>query len=149
MLVLYPVLVVILPNLAYGTVLHFTFPFDTAFQVLGILLWVVGGGLILWCSRLLGPIMMTDGVVESHELVTRGPYAAIRHPVYTGHMLMALGAAALFLSYLLLVFALVTIVLAHVQARGEERLLASPEGFGEEYGTYMETTGRFLPKFAS
>ncbi|MFQ5907649.1 MAG: methyltransferase family protein [Thermoplasmata archaeon] len=142
----YPVLMVVWPEIAYGTILHFTFPFDTAVQVLGIVIWVAGVGLLLWCSRLLGPIMMTDGVVEGHELMKRGPYAVIRHPTYVGHVLMGLGVAAIFLSYLLVVMALLTIVFAQVQARGEERLLASPDGFGEAYRAYMEETGRFLPR---
>jgi protein-S-isoprenylcysteine O-methyltransferase Ste14 len=142
----YPVLLVVWPEVAYGTILHFAFPLDTATQVVGILLWVLGVGLLLWCSRLLGPIMMTDGVVEGHELMKRGPYAVIRHPTYVGHVLMGLGVAAIFLNYLLVVMALLTIVFAQLQARGEERLLASPDGFGEAYRTYMEETGRFLPR---
>ncbi|MFQ5962268.1 MAG: methyltransferase family protein [Candidatus Methylomirabilales bacterium] len=145
-LLFYPILMVVWPDVAYGTVLHFSFPFDTAVQVLGLLLWALGVGLLLWCSRLLGPLMMTDGVVEGHELMTRGPFAVIRHPTYLGHMLMALGAATLFLSTVLLVLALLTILFAYVQARGEEQLLASPEGFGEAYRAYMRTTGRFLPR---
>ncbi|MFQ5920088.1 MAG: methyltransferase family protein, partial [Thermoplasmata archaeon] len=145
----YPVLVVVWPDVTYGTVLHFAFPLDTAVQVVGILIWVAGVVLLLWCSRLLGPIMMTNGVVEGHELVKRGPYAVIRHPTYVGHVLMALGVAAIFLSYPLVAIALLTVVFAHVQARGEERLLASPEGFGEAYRDYMEETGRFLPRLGS
>jgi protein-S-isoprenylcysteine O-methyltransferase Ste14 len=145
----YPVLTVVWPDVAYGTVLHFAFPLDSGVQVLGILLWGAGVGLLLWCSRLLGPIMMTDGVVEGHELVKRGPYAVVRHPTYIGHVLVAFGVAATFLSYLLVVLALLTVVFAHVQARGEERLLASPEGFGEAYRAYMEGTGRFLPRLGS
>lgn len=148
-LFLYPVLVVVVPDIAYGTVLQFSFPFDTALQVLGIILWGVGAGLLLWCSRLLGPIMFTDGVAEGHELVTQGPYAVIRHPAYTALILVAFGAATIFLSYVLLGLALLSIVLAHLQARGEERLLASPEGFGEAYRAYMEETGRFLPGLGS
>ncbi|MFQ5552258.1 MAG: methyltransferase family protein [Thermoplasmata archaeon] len=145
----YPVLMVLWPEVAYGTVLHFAFPLDTAAQILGILLWVMGVSLLLWCSRLLGPIMMTDGVVEGHELMKRGPYAVIRHPTYVGHVSVALGVATIFLSYLLVVMALLTIVFAHFQARGEEQLLASPEGFGEAYRAYMEETGRFLPRLGS
>ena len=145
----YPILVVVLPDVAYGTVLHFGFPFDTAVQVVGILLWGAGAGLLLWCSRLLGPIMMTDGVVEDHELVTQGPYAVIRHPTYVGHMLVAFGVETIFLSYPLLGLALLTVAFAHVTAGGEERLLASQEGFGEVYRDYMEETGRFLPRLGS
>lgn len=148
-LFLYPLLVAAVPDAAYGTLLHFSFPFDTAVQILGILLWGVGVGLLLWCSRLLGPIMMTDGVVEGHELVTRGPYTLIRHPTYTALILVAFGVAMIFLSYVLLGLALLSVVLAHLQARGEERLLASPEGFREAYRAYMEDTGRFLPRLAS
>ncbi len=93
--------------------------------------------------------MMTDGVVEGHELVTRGPYSAMRHPTYTAFILLAFGVATIFLSYPLLGLALLTVVFAYSQARGEERLLASQEGFGEVYRDYMEETGRFLPRIGS
>ena len=146
-LLLYPVLVAAVPTVAYGTILNFSFPLDSAVQVLGILLWALGAFLLLWCSRLLGPIMTIDGVAVGQELVTRGPFAVIRHPTYTAHILLALGATALFLSYVLLGVSLLTIVLARSLARHEEQLLASPEGFGEAYRGYMTETGRFLPRF--
>lgn len=146
---LYPILMAIVPDVAYGTPLHFAFPFDTAVQGLGVLLWGAGAGLLLWCSRLLGPIMWIDGVAEGHELVTRGPFAVIRHPTYTAFILLGFAVAMIFLSYLLLGLALLIIVLARTQARGEERLLASSKGFGEVYQAYMEETGRFLPKLGS
>jgi protein-S-isoprenylcysteine O-methyltransferase Ste14 len=145
-LFLYPTAVLIVPNVAYGTVLHFSFPLDTGVQIFAILLWAFSAGLLVWCSRTLGPIMLTDGVVEGHSLITRGPYAVIRHPTYTAFILLGFSVAMIFLSYLLLGLAILVLVLASAQARAEERLLASPEGFGEEYQAYMGRTGRFLPR---
>ncbi|NIN63588.1 MAG: hypothetical protein GTO63_02495 [Anaerolineae bacterium] len=145
----YPVVVAIVPGITYGTVLNFSFPYDSALQLLGIFLWCVGAVLLLWCSRLLGSIMTIDGVAEGHKLMTRGPFATIRHPTYTAWVLLALGAAGIFLSYVLLVVAVLTVALARLLASREEQLLASPEGFGEEYRAYMKETGRFLPKLRS
>ena len=48
------------------------------------------------CHRTLGPLFSwLVGVHEDHTLITRGPYAAVRHPSYTGYMLMVAGPATL------------------------------------------------------
>lgn len=142
----YPFAVVAAPSLVYGSVLAFSLPLDSTFQVVGLLLWGCGAGLLLWCERLLGPIMTVDGVAEDHTLVTNGPFDRVRHPTYLGYVVLAFGTSMLFLSYLLFVFTLLTLVIANHLARSEERLLSSAQGFGEGYVAYMARTGRFLPK---
>ena len=144
---LYPFAVAVLPSLAYGTVLNFAFPMDSVFQVLGFFLWGAGGVLVLWGGRTLGRFVVIEiGVAKDHELITAGPYARIRHPMYSGVQCMAIGLTLVFLSDVLLAFAVLAVSLANYRARKEERLLASKEGFGETYRAYMARTGRFLPR---
>lgn len=79
------------------------------------------------------------------ELVTRGPYARIRHPFYTSFLLAFL-AAFLSLPHVstLACLAYAGIALTLAALREERRLAASP--FGAEYRRYLAASGRFLPR---
>jgi protein-S-isoprenylcysteine O-methyltransferase Ste14 len=144
---LYSFFTVVAPAYAYRTVLTFSFPFDEAFQVAGLGVWVAGGLLVLWAGRALGRFMMIQiAVTSDHELITIGPYARIRHPTYTGAIFLTMGIALVFLNVALLAAAGLVVTLANYRAQKEERLLASPEGFGAKYRQYMARTGRFLPR---
>lgn len=72
-----------------------------------------------------------------------GPYARVRHPMYTGDMLAFLGVFPLTLSLLALVSLLA--VPAQVAVAGIEE--AGLEGrFGASYRVYAARSGRFLPR---
>jgi protein-S-isoprenylcysteine O-methyltransferase Ste14 len=142
----YPFLMILAPAFAYETILTLSFPLDQVIQVVGLLVWVAGGLLVLSAGRALGRFMTIQIVVANdHELITMGPYARIRHPTYTGAILLTIGMALVFLNVLLMAAAPLVVAVANYRARKEERLLASPEGFGAEYRQYMARTGRFLP----
>jgi protein-S-isoprenylcysteine O-methyltransferase Ste14 len=137
---------ILAPAFAYETILTLAFPLDQVIQVVGLLMWAAGGLLVLSAGRALGRFMTIQIVVANdHELITMGPYARIRHPTYTGAILLTIGMALVFLNVLLMAAAALVVAVANYRARKEERLLASPEGFGAEYRQYMARTGRFLP----
>ncbi len=82
---------------------------------------------------------------DEQKLVTTGPYARVRHPMYSGAVVWAMtmllytdhwGVGGSFLGFLLFVIAF--------RVRAEERVLI--EHFGDEYRTYMARTGRFWPR---
>jgi protein-S-isoprenylcysteine O-methyltransferase Ste14 len=142
----YPFFAVVAPGAAYGTILTLSFTFDTAIQIAGLGLWAAGGVLILWADRALGRFMTIKIIVASdHELITAGPYARIRHPIYAGVIFLTAGTALVFLNVVLAAWTIPVLVVANYRARKEERLLSSPEGFGAQYRAYMARTGRFLP----
>ena len=144
---MYTFLVAALPDVFYAGLPRFSFPGDSLAQLLGLLLWSVGGLLVIWSGRTLGRFMtIRIAVASDHELVQSGPYSRIRHPTYAGAMFLTIGLTLLFLSGVLLAFSVVTVAIAHYRAFKEERLLASPEGLGETYRAYMQRTGRFLPR---
>jgi len=60
--------------------------------VLGLAIAVVGFGLFVWSSRVLAGDGDFKGLA-SRRLVTRGPYALMRHPQDTGWAIMLLGVA--------------------------------------------------------
>ncbi len=53
----------------------------------------IGGGLLRrWCHRTLGRFFTLEvGIQDGHKLVTSGPYGVVRHPAYTGGLLMIAG----------------------------------------------------------
>lgn len=81
-------------------------------------------------------------------LVTGGPYARIRHPLYSAYLL-ALVAAVLAVPHPLTAVALATgwLLLDRTARREEQRLSASALGIA--YRSYMRSTGRFAPRWRS
>lgn len=135
------------PELLYAPPLHVSFSWDTGVQALGFVIFGIGGVLSLQAVRHLGKFMTVQiAVAQDHQLVTSGPYARIRHPLYTAAMLTSLGAGLFFLNMAILGDFVVVVAFATYRARLEERLLSSPQGFGLQYRAYVARTGRFLPK---
>ena len=79
---------------------------------------------------------------QGHELVTSGPYALVRHPIYTGIMLAMIGAAVT-LSFLWLI--LFTLYFAYfiVSARTEEKMMLAQ--FPDTYPAYRRRTKMLIP----
>jgi protein-S-isoprenylcysteine O-methyltransferase Ste14 len=77
------------------------------------------------------------------ELVQRGIYARVRHPLYTSVMLVSLGWALIWQSRPALVVALVLIPFFHAKARREERWLRKQF---PEYVEYECCVPRFIPR---
>ena len=75
-------------------------------------------------------------------LVDSGIYGYIRHPLYSGVLLAAIGVAIGHGQAALMVIVLLLIVFFAVKARYEETLLRQ---FYPTYADYMTRTGRFIP----
>ena len=145
--IIFYVLGAAVPGLVYGTPLNLSFFGAEFLQVVSVFLVLSAPIIFLWSARVLGQYMRPEiEVREKHELVTRGPYSRIRHPTYTGTLLVDLGATLLFLNVILVLGFLARVAMAYKRAVLEEELLSSPDGFGESYKQYMQGTGRFLPK---
>ena len=101
--------------------------------------------LVAWTHRELGRQYSAEiAIQEEHALVTTGPYARTRHPMYTALNAFSFSMALTTSNLLILVFAVLVIVPFPWIARAEERVLL--ETFGEEYREYMRRTGRFFPR---
>jgi protein-S-isoprenylcysteine O-methyltransferase Ste14 len=85
-------------------------------------------------------------IKTNHQLIRRGPYRWIRHPIYTG-MLAALLATAITQGLLngLVGFAFVFLAL-YRKARREESFLS--QEFGDGFAEHRQHTGMFLPRFS-
>ena len=105
-------------------------------------------GLLVWTFRSLGR-NLTDTVVtrQKHTLVVHGPYSWIRHPLYASAALLTVAVSLIAANWFLFVTGVVILCLLMIRTRTEEENLVSR--FGDSYRTYMERTGRFLPRIAA
>ena len=111
---------------------------------LGIALAWTGAMLVSAAKRTLGALFTGNlGVKENHTLVTTGPYALVRHPIYLGMLVFVLGTGLVFDrgAVVLLALALVPCLLA--QASIEDRIFA--EHFGAEHAAYRARVPAVLP----
>ncbi|MFQ5926533.1 MAG: methyltransferase family protein, partial [Terriglobia bacterium] len=115
-----------------------------ALRYAGLALYASGGAVRLAAVWTLG--QQFSGYVtlqENHQLVQRGLYRLIRHPIYLGALLAFPGAALVFRSWLAIpVFVFVGMFVA-ARIRREEKLMS--EHFGAEFATYRRSTWRLLP----
>src|SRR5215472_10305516 len=82
-------------------------------------------------------------IKQSHELITTGPYALVRHPIYTGILTGFLGTAiALSQVRGFIAFVLVFLVF-WAKLRMEEEWMRCQ--FGETYATYVHQTAALVP----
>jgi protein-S-isoprenylcysteine O-methyltransferase Ste14 len=79
---------------------------------------------------------------ESPELITSGPYAAVRHPIYTGIFIAMLGSAIGTSPFWLIPLVLFGIYFVY-SARKEEKLMMAQ--FPQQYPQYMSRTKMFVP----
>jgi len=109
----------------------------------GFLLAALGVGLAIAARVRLGWGWVASAASQdSPELITDGPFALVRHPLYGGLLLAMLGSAIG--QSVLWVVALTLYGPGFVRsARGEEDLLT--ERFSERYRDYMRRTKRFIP----
>ena len=128
----------VLPFLLVGAVLNVRYPSvfsvdgpSAALQGLAAVALAVGVVLWLWSVVL---ILMH---VPKHDLITTGPFALMKHPLYTGVSLLVIPALGLLLnSWLGILIGIVMYLASRRYAPAEERALA--ETFGPEWDEYCD-----------
>ncbi|MBN2469306.1 MAG: isoprenylcysteine carboxylmethyltransferase family protein [Anaerolineae bacterium] len=107
------------------------------------------GLVLLWRSHAdLGRYWtVSPEIREEHRLVTQGVYRHIRHPMYTGHLLWALGQPLLLWNWLAgFGYLAATVALLVFRIPREEQMMIAH--FGEDYRRYMARTGALLPRLS-
>lgn len=99
-----------------------------------------------WVLRTLGRnVSETVLTKEHHELVTRGPYRWIRHPLYTTGIALFVALGLIAANWFILLASLLALLLIRlVVVPLEERALLAR--FGEAYQQYMRRTGTMAPR---
>ncbi len=110
------------------------------------------GGILLysWGFLALGPMFgVSSGasaqLYQRHRLVIEGPYAMVRHPMYLGVLMAALGALLLFRTWAMAIFAPSAFVVV-LRARREESLLR--EEFGDAWVEYSSRVPGWIPRLS-
>jgi isoprenylcysteine carboxyl methyltransferase (ICMT) family protein YpbQ len=112
----------------------------TVVRILGSVFFVVGMLIFLVCAA-----QVYLGKLLKKGVATKGLYTPIRHPQYLGLGLAALGLAIMWPRFLTLTLFAIMLFLYFLLAKDEERRMT--KRFGENYVTYMNHTGMFLPLF--
>jgi len=81
---------------------------------------------------------------EDHHIVDTGPYALVRHPIYTGLIVAGVATAVLEARPTSLVGFVLFVLGLWIKARNEERFLAAELG-EQTYRDYARRTGMLLP----
>ena len=118
-------------------------PQGGVFFYLGYAILVSGLSLGIWARRVLGRNWSGRVIIkEEHELVTSGPYCWVRHPIYSGALLICAGSA-IALGWIggLVTVTLFTGVFVH-KIRLEERMLTGH--FGDAYVQYRKKTNALI-----
>lgn len=122
--------------------LQFTLP--NFISIIGIIVAVVGFIIILIALLQLNKNLSPFPSPKSgSQLIQNGLYKYIRHPIYTGIILLFLGYSFYVTSGYKLLITLLLLVLFIFKSRYEEERLALTF---KSYSKYKKTTGRFLPK---
>ncbi|MCU0486607.1 MAG: isoprenylcysteine carboxylmethyltransferase family protein [Anaerolineales bacterium] len=120
-------------------------PFSTGLRWAGILLGVGSFGLYAWAQAALEKEWSPNlQMRQEHHLVTCGPYACIRHPIYTAYLAFMTGIALVTASWFFIGLLAVSIVAFALRIPKEELMLI--EAFGAQYADYMRRTGGLLPR---
>jgi len=100
--------------------------------------------ILLWARVILAGNWSADVVLkENHELVVRGPYRYVRHPIYTGIILMALGGVLLWGTTTALVLMCLLPAFLWRKLLQEERLMT--QHFPDAYPLYKARVKALVP----
>jgi protein-S-isoprenylcysteine O-methyltransferase Ste14 len=110
----------------------------------GVLLTFAGLGFAIWARLVLGGNWSaTVTVKRDHKLICRGPYAIVRHPIYSGLLLAALGSAITFGEAGCFLAAPLLALAWHFKVRLEEEFMRGR--FGAEYVSYCSRVKGLVP----
>lgn len=114
-------------------------------KLIGIALTFAGVSVAIWARWNLGQNWSARVSLKvGHELIRSGPYARLRHPIYSG-LLLAIIGTALFIGELRGLLAVLIVAVVHsLKAKREEALMLAT--FGDQYRDYRQQAGFLLPR---
>jgi protein-S-isoprenylcysteine O-methyltransferase Ste14 len=113
-------------------------------SIAGIGLTFAGVALSIWARLILGENWSAKVTRKvDHELVRSGPYAFVRHPIYSGLLLATVGTAIFVGEYRGLIAVPLVLLSESIKARREEQFMLAE--FGDAYAQYRDETGFLIP----
>lgn len=121
------------------------FPRNPWVEGLAVLLTAAGIAFAIWARFYIGENWSSAVSVKvGHELIRTGPYAWVRHPIYSGLLLAMVGTALARREPRGLVGLVLLWMGFWIKSRMEEGFMRKT--FGEEYQEYSRTTGALIPR---
>ena len=118
--------------------------------VIGFAIVLIGEALRFWGVSIVGAETRTTGAVGGTYLITNGPFAYMRNPLYVGNMLLYAGVGVMSMAlfpWLLIVAVAWFYFQYYLIVTKEEEYLA--ERFAAEYDDYRRQVGRFWPRLTA
>jgi len=113
---------------------------------LGVVLTWSGIGLALWARYHLAEYWSaTITIKEDHQLIRTGPYAHLRHPIYSGLVLATIGSA-LVIDEWRCVLGIGLVLTGYCLKAGKEETMLSRQ-FGDAFREHQKHTGFLIPRF--
>jgi protein-S-isoprenylcysteine O-methyltransferase Ste14 len=111
----------------------------------GLLVAILGFAVVYWGYWTLGRYLSPELVIyQGHQLVERGPFRFVRHPVYSGLLLAVVGFGFAVQSWAAIVCDVIIYAVSFgYRLRAEEGLLISE--FGDQYKSYSRRVKRLIP----
>lgn len=114
------------------------------YRWIGVILFSMGIGLVFWSGLALGKLYSADVTLQdNHKLITDGPYKLIRHPRYSGGILLGFGLGLVFNTWIGVIGSLIFIPIILFRIKDEEILME--EAFSENWQEYYQKTKRLIP----
>ena len=105
---------------------------------------VVGVAITLWSRWILADNWSPDvAIKKNHKLVTNGPYALVRHPIYTGLLGLSVGTAMIQGTWVAFLGLACGLVSCWIKLNQEEQMMLGH--FGQAYKNYQSHTKRLIP----
>ncbi len=128
-----------IPGLSFRFLPVSDWPFWT-----GLIITLLGLGFSVWARRRLGRNWSQEVTIkDDHLLITNGPYAFVRHPIYTGLILGFVGSSVALGEIRGLIANALVFGVLWIKLRLEDRWLL--EQFGEPYRRYCEKVSALIP----
>lgn len=119
-------------------------PHSTTVFAIALLLGAAGAVVAIWARHQLGRNWSGNvQIKQEHVLITNGPYAWVRHPIYSGLLLLFCGTALMVGDWRGIIAVAIVFTSFWFKLHQEERFLA--RHFGAPYLDYARRTKRLIP----
>jgi protein-S-isoprenylcysteine O-methyltransferase Ste14 len=119
-------------------------PLSLWFVRLGAALTLAGVAFAIWARMLLAGNWSSDVTLKrDHELIVGGPYALVRHPIYTGILLALIGTALAVEEWRAALAVVIVAIAFWRKLRVEEAFMRRQ--FGETYARYVARVPALIP----
>lgn len=106
--------------------------------------WFISGVIVV----LLGEALRIWGaghLVKTEEMITSGPYAYVRHPLYLGTTLILIGFCMMARTWVLLIIGLLAFIFEYLPRKNKIETQRLIDKYGQEYEKYASSVRPYLP----